>query len=91
MALKLVGKTEFQVGDLVTVANLPQHWRFCIIGFRNKEQNEPLAILKAYLMTRLLKTLLRITKFTYQRPALKLSSLGLAMQFIVAPTLDLWL
>ena len=38
MALKLVGKTEFQVGDLVTVANPPQHWRFCIIGFRNKEQ-----------------------------------------------------
>jgi hypothetical protein len=47
MALKLVGKTEFQRGDLVTVANLPQHWRFCIIDFRNTEQGEPLAILKA--------------------------------------------
>lgn len=47
MTLKLVGKTEFQPGDLVTVANLPQHWRFCIIGFKNNAQNEPLAILKA--------------------------------------------
>lgn len=47
MTLKLAGKTEFQPGDLVTVANLPQHWRFCVIGLKNGENNEPLAILKA--------------------------------------------
>ena len=47
MTLKLAGKSEFQPGDLVTVNNLPQHWRFCIIGFKHNEQNEPLAILKA--------------------------------------------
>ncbi|HQA07802.1 MAG TPA: hypothetical protein PLM20_07485 [Syntrophomonadaceae bacterium] len=47
MTLKLAGKTEFQPGDLVTVNNLPQHWRFCVIGIKNNEHNEPLAILKA--------------------------------------------
>lgn len=47
MNLKLVGKIEFQIGDLVTVNHLPQHWRFCIIGIKHDEQNRPLAVLKA--------------------------------------------
>lgn len=45
--LKLVSKAEFEPGDLVSVATMPEKWRFCIIGFKNNAQGESLAVLKA--------------------------------------------
>lgn len=39
--------TKFNIGDLVSVKNMPQEEQFCIIGFKNIRQEEPIAILKA--------------------------------------------
>lgn len=37
----------FNKGDLVSVKNMPREGRFCIIGFKEKEGSEPVAVLKA--------------------------------------------
>lgn len=47
MHLKLVPKPGFNVGDLVTVKSMPPQERFCIIGFKNRGQGDPVAVLKA--------------------------------------------
>ncbi|HCF49633.1 MAG TPA: hypothetical protein DER60_05085 [Syntrophomonas sp.] len=40
-------KMPFQVGDLVSVKNMPREERFCIIGFKSSPEGQPVAILKA--------------------------------------------
>jgi len=47
MRLKAVPKQGFAAGDLVTVNNIPDNERFCIIGFKSNDNIEPIAVLKA--------------------------------------------
>jgi hypothetical protein len=44
---KDIHKTTFQTGDLVTVRSMPREERFCIIGFKQSEHHQTIAILKA--------------------------------------------
>lgn len=45
--LRLVSNKGFNRGDLVTVKNQKKEERFCIIGFKNNENGEEIAVLKA--------------------------------------------
>lgn len=47
MRFGLVPKTFFSKGDLVKVKSIEEKRHFCIIGFKNGNANEPIAILKA--------------------------------------------
>lgn len=46
MRFKLVTNPSFLVGDLVRVKNMPGDEHFCIIAFKNREHDEPIAVLK---------------------------------------------
>ena len=46
MKLRLVPGNKFNVGDLVSVPNMPRNEHFCIIAFRD-ENGEKIAVLKA--------------------------------------------
>jgi hypothetical protein len=47
MESRAVSYFGFRIGDLVTVKTLRSDERFCIIGFKNNEKEEKVAILKA--------------------------------------------
>jgi hypothetical protein len=47
MESKAVSYSRFRTGDLVTVKSLRNDERFCIIGFKNNEDGEQVAVLKA--------------------------------------------
>lgn len=47
MNLKLVPKSRFSCGDLVTVKSLGEGRHFCIIAVKRGENHEPIAVLKA--------------------------------------------
>ncbi len=48
MKERILTGTGFAAGDLVTVKNMPESERFCIIGFKgNKDNMQPIAVLKA--------------------------------------------
>ncbi|MGI5920368.1 MAG: hypothetical protein ACOX6I_01320 [Syntrophomonadaceae bacterium] len=47
MESKAVSYSGFRTGDLVTVKSLRNDERFCIIGFKNNEDGEQVAVLKA--------------------------------------------
>ncbi len=44
---KSEGRSKFSTGDLVTVKNMPRADKFCIIAIKRKDQEEPIAVLKA--------------------------------------------
>ncbi|HWQ76737.1 MAG TPA: hypothetical protein VN441_15630 [Syntrophomonas sp.] len=46
MRLKVVNR-QFSPGDLVTIKNSHKEERYCIIGFKYNEEQQPIAILKA--------------------------------------------
>lgn len=46
MRLKVVNR-QFSPGDLVTIKNSNKDERYCIIGFKYNEEQQPIAILKA--------------------------------------------
>lgn len=47
MESKTVSYLGFRIGDLVTVKTLRNDEQFCIIGFKNNDKEEKVAILKA--------------------------------------------
>lgn len=47
MKLKVVEGSIFRVGDLVTVKTMSPSDQFCILAFKQAEQNETVAVLKA--------------------------------------------
>lgn len=47
MKVKIAKNESFSKGDLVRVKNMPKEERFCIIGFKESPNAEPIAILKA--------------------------------------------
>jgi hypothetical protein len=47
MRLKVVADNVFRSGDLVTVKSMSPKERFCIIGFKETQGKERIAILKA--------------------------------------------
>jgi hypothetical protein len=47
MKLRLVSRGNLAKGDLVIVKSMPKSDHFCIIGFKNDKDSEPVAILKA--------------------------------------------
>lgn len=65
MKLKVVSGEKFHVGDLVTVKTMSPSDQFCILAFREVEQNEVVAILKA----------LFADTYIIEKPVAELSSL----------------
>ncbi len=65
MRFKLVTNPGFLVGDLVKVKNMPEDEHFCIIAFKNRTDDEPIAVLKA----------LFNETYIIEKPISKLSSL----------------